>query len=201
MLELFLKGILIGLAIAAPIGPMSILCMHRTLHEGFRVGFLSGVGFAFADGTCGLIIGLGLTALSHFLIQYQFWLRLLGSLFLMYLGIQFIRMRTDAKSRQTQRERSSLHAFTTAYILALTSPVTILLFIAVFAGLGIGTFHTSMTHALSLVSGIIMGSTSWWIVFCTGLRLIHKKLNPNIMKLINIVSGLVLVGFGLSALI
>ena len=122
---------------------------------------------------------------------------MLGGVFLVYLGIKFMLMRTNIKSRINQRERSSWHAFTTAYILALTSPVTILLFTAVFAGLGIGTFHSSPVHALSLATGIISGSSTWWLVFCAGLMLLHKRLNPKITRMINVVSGLILVGFGL----
>src|SRR5579863_5838660 len=88
MVTLFLKGLIIGFAIAAPVGPIGILCIQRSLHDGFKIGLLTGLGAAFADGTYGLIAGFGLTAVSSFLIAYQFWIRLIGGLFLLYLGIK-----------------------------------------------------------------------------------------------------------------
>lgn len=197
----FIKGLFIGLAIAAPVGPMSILCMQRTLHNNFRVGFLTGLGIALADGSYGLVAGLGLTAISGFMIHYHIWIRRLGGIFLVYLGAKFMMMQPVIKSQSTKIERSPLHACTTAYLLTITNPYTIVLFTAIFAGLGIGTYHPSIVHALMLVAGIIVGSTSWWLVFCTGLVLIHKKLNPKIMKMINIVSGLIVLGFGLVSFI
>jgi len=202
MTELFLllKGFLIGLVIAAPIGPMSILCMQRTLQKNFRLGFLTGIGIALADGTYGLVAGLGITAISGFLIQHHTWVTKIGGLFLVYLGIKFIIMPTLAKSKTVNTERSSFHACSTAYMLTLTNPTTIIMFTAILAGLGIGTFHTSITHALSLVLGIVLGSTSWWLAFCTGLVLIRKKLNPKIIKIINVISGFVLMGFGIVSL-
>ncbi|MDX2165374.1 MAG: LysE family transporter [Gammaproteobacteria bacterium] len=202
MTELFLllKGCLIGLAIAAPIGPMSILCMQRTLHENFRLGFLTGIGIALADGTYGLVAGLGITAISNFLIHYHLWITRLGGLFLIYLGIKFMLLPSILKLKPNKSALSSLHACTTAYALTITNPSTIIIFTAIFAGLGIGTIHTSITHALSLVLGIILGSTSWWLAFCTGLVLIRKKLNPKIIKIINVISGFVLMGFGIVSL-
>lgn len=197
MIELFLKGFVIALAIAAPIGPMSILCMQRALHEGFRVGLMTGIGIALADGTYGLIIGLGLTSLSSLLIHHAILIRVLGGLFLMYLGIKIMATTPKSNTALKSSERSSWHACSTAYLLTLTNPSTIILFTAVFAGFGIGTFHPSLIHALSLVIGIIVGSSSWWLIYCAILVfIIHKRLNPKIMKIINIVSGGIILTFG-----
>ena len=89
MLTLFIKGLIIGFAIAAPAGPIGVLCIQRSLHDGFKIGLMIGLGAAFADdGTYGLIAGFGLTVLSSLLIDHQFWIRLIGGLFLLYLGIK-----------------------------------------------------------------------------------------------------------------
>ena len=88
MFALFIKGLIIGFAIAAPVGPIGILCIQRALHDGFKIGLMTGMGAALADGTYGLIAGLGLTAISSILIDHQFWIRLIGGLFLLYLGIK-----------------------------------------------------------------------------------------------------------------
>lgn len=88
MLALFSKGFLMGLAIAAPVGPISVLCIQRSLHNGFKVGLMTGLGAALADGTYGLIAGFGLTAISTLLIAHQFWNQLIGGIFLLYFCLE-----------------------------------------------------------------------------------------------------------------
>src|SRR5579872_6395957 len=90
MITLFIKGLIIGFAIAAPVGPIGILCIQRSLHDGFKIGLMTGMGAALADGTYGLIAGFGLTAISSMLITYQFWIQIIGGLFLFYLGIKIL---------------------------------------------------------------------------------------------------------------
>src|SRR3989338_1937334 len=128
MLELFLKGLLIGFAIAAPVGPIGILCIQRSLHDGFKVGLMTGVGAALADGTYGLIAGFGLTAISSMLIAQQFWIRVIGGLFLLYLGIKLIFTPPREKSTTNNLDKSPLHACGTTFLLTLTNPATILSF-------------------------------------------------------------------------
>src|SRR3990167_10844249 len=98
MTMLFLKGLLIGFAIAAPVGPIGVLCIQRSLHDGFKVGLMTGLGAALADGTYGLIAGFGLTAISSLLVAQQFWIRVIGGLFLLYLGIKLILTRPQERS-------------------------------------------------------------------------------------------------------
>lgn len=198
MLNLFFTGLLIGLAIAASPGPMAILCIQRSLHEGFRVGLMTGLGVAIADGTYSLITGLGLTAISDVLIHYEFYIKIIGGLFLIYLGIHAIVTHAKPKPVLKTAERSSWHAFSTAYFITLTSPATILLFIAIFASLGIGTNQAGIISAISLATGLILGSSTWWLILSASIvYIIHKRLSPKIMKIINIISGLVFIGFGL----
>src|SRR5690349_8507582 len=110
MLIFFLKGLLIGLAIAAPVGPIGILCIQRSLQEGFKIGLFTGLGAAMADGTYGLMAGFGLTAISSLLVSYQFWIRILGGLFLLYLGIKLLLQPYRALKVSNNSERSSWHA-------------------------------------------------------------------------------------------
>src|SRR5580765_8151140 len=110
MVTLFLKGLIIGFAIAAPVGPIGILCTQRSLHDGFKIGLMTGLGAALADGTYGLIAGFGLTALSSLLIAQQFWIRVIGGLFLLYLGIKLILSPARTKSTTHHFDRSPLHA-------------------------------------------------------------------------------------------
>ncbi len=200
MLTLFTQGLIIGFAIAAPVGPIGVLCIQRSLHEGFKIGLMTGLGAALADGAYGLIAGFGLTAVSSFLMDYQFWIRLIGGLFLLYLGIKLFF--TPARTQSTgNSDRSAWHAFGTTFLLTLTNPATILSFIAVFAGLGLGTTSTDYAHAVILVLGIILGSAIWWLFLSGGVAFIlHHRLTPATMQSINRFSGIIILAFSVFAL-
>lgn len=200
MLSLFIKGLIIGFAIAAPVGPISILIIHRTLHDGFKIGLMTGIGAALADCVYGLIAGFGLTAISSVLIAHQFLIRFVGGLFLVYFGIKLFITPPRTKSAG-KSDKSSWHAFVTTFLLTLTNPLTILSFIAIFAGLGLGTTHPDMINALILVAGITLGSAIWQFSLSSFVAFIlHHRLNPTVMKNINRFSGIIILAFGIYAL-
>ncbi len=200
MLELFLKGFIIGFAIAAPVGPIGVLCIQRSLHNGFGVGLMTGLGAALADGVYGLIAGFGLTAVSHFLIKEQVWIRVIGGLFLIYLGIKTA-CASPCQQTASRLDRSPWHACGTTFLLTLTSPLTILSFIAVFSGLGLGSTNTHYTYALALVLGITLGSGAWWFLLSGGVAFIlHHRITPRIMRIINAVSGAIILACGVFSL-
>lgn len=200
MITLFIKGLIIGFAIAAPVGPIGVLCIHRSLHDGFKIGLMTGLGAALADGTYGLIAGLGLTAISSLLISHQFWIRVIGGLFLLYLGIKLFLTPPRQRSSGSD-DKSAWHALGTTYLLTLTNPATILSFIAVFAGLGLGTTSTDYASAIILVIGITLGSAIWWFILSGGIAFIlHHRLSPSILRAINRFSGIIIFIFGIAAL-
>ncbi|MBM5805898.1 MAG: LysE family translocator, partial [Candidatus Verstraetearchaeota archaeon] len=133
-----LRGLLIGFAIAAPVGPIGILCIQRTLAKGRIYGFASGLGAATADAIYGAVAGFGLTFISDVLINQQLWLRLLGGAFLLYLGTRTILSKPSKETPQTANKGLAAD-YTSTFLLTLTNPMTILSFIAVFAGLGLGS--------------------------------------------------------------
>ncbi len=201
MIELFLKGLIIGFAIAAPVGPIGILCIQRSLHEGFKIGLMTGLGAALADGTYGLMAGFSLTAVSSLLISHQFWIRIMGGIFLLYLGITLMKASPKKNSLQEKVDRSPWHACATTFLLTLANPATILSFIAVFAGLGLGTIHPDYIHAVILVIGIILGSAMWWLLLSASTALIfHRFISLSLMRIINWISGGIMLLFGLFAL-
>ncbi len=201
MLPLFIKGLIIGFAIAAPVGPIGVLCIQRSLHDGFRNGLMTGLGAALADGTYGLIAGFGLTALSSLLIAQQFWIRVVGGLFLLYLGIKLFLTKPQEKSTDNS-DKSSWHALFTTYFLTLTNPATILSFVAVFAGLGLGTINPSYQDAIILVLGITIGSGIWWFILSSGVAfMLHHRLSEAMMQGINRLSGAIILAFGIFALL
>lgn len=201
MLPLFVKGLIIGFAIAAPVGPIGVLCIQRSLHDGFKIGLMTGLGAALADGTYGLIAGFGLTALSTLLIAHQFWIRVIGGLFLLYLGTKLFFTPPREKSAGNS-DKSSWHALCTTYFLTLTNPATILSFVAVFAGLGLGTINPSYLDAIILVLGITIGSAIWWFILSSGVAfMLHHRLSQTMMQGINRLSGVIIFAFGIVALL
>lgn len=201
MLALFLKGLVIGFAIAASVGPIGVLCIQRSLHDGFKIGLMTGIGAALADGTYGLIAAFGLTAISSMLVAHQFWIRIIGGLFLLYLGVKIFLTPTRERSAVGNSDRSPWHACATTYFLTITNPMTILSFVAIFAGLGLGSTSIDYADAVLLVVGITLGSAIWWLLLSGGVAcILHKRISPSFMRVINWISGSIILIFGLIAL-
>ncbi|MEM8809698.1 MAG: LysE family transporter, partial [Cyanobacteria bacterium P01_G01_bin.38] len=170
---LFLKGILLGFAIAAPVGPIGVLCIRRTLAYGRLSGLLSGLGAATADGVYGGIAAFGLALVSDFLVNQSSWLRIIGGLFLCYLGITTFLAKPANKAAPTTRT-GLLGVYLSTVVLTLTNPATILSFVLIFAGfapadLGYG-------QAAILVSGVFLGSALWWIFLSGGVSMFRRWL-------------------------
>jgi threonine/homoserine/homoserine lactone efflux protein len=202
MLFILLKGLIIGFAIAAPVGPIGVLCIQHSLQDGFKVGLMTGIGAAFADGIYGLIAGFGLTSVSNLLIAHQFWIRIIGGSFLLYMGIKLILSLPQKQSNKYKPDRSPLHACGTTFLLTLTNPATILSFIAIFAGLGLGTINPDYAQAIILVLGITLGSAFWWILLSGGVAFIlRRKVNSLLLRIIQRLSGTTIIAFGIFALI
>jgi threonine/homoserine/homoserine lactone efflux protein len=197
---IFLRALIIGLAIAAPVGPIGVLCIRRTLSHGRVVGFVSGLGAATADAFYGSIAGLGLTAVAHLLIGELLWLRLVGGIFLCYLGVVTC-MATAAEGVAATKASSLYRAYLSTLGLTLTNPTTILSFVAIFAGLGFGS---SVAHSLSaavpLVLGVFTGSALWWLTLSTVVSRLRAHVTTRGMIGVNRISGMVILIFGAVAL-
>lgn len=197
--DLFARGLVIGFAIAAPVGPIGMLVIRRTLAEGRWLGLATGMGAAVADALYGCVGAFGLTLISSFLIGYAFWTKLIGGLFLCWLGVSTFRAKPRAENAEGSKARY-LTAFATTLALTLTNPVTILSFMAVFAGLGLGAAAGDYGAAGIVVAGVLLGSTLWWLLLSGGVALVRHKLTPSAMHWINRGSGAFLAAFGAYAL-
>ncbi|KJS82039.1 LysE family translocator [Desulfosporosinus sp. BICA1-9] len=195
----FIKGLIIGFSIAAPVGPIGILCIRRTLAEGMVSGFLSGLGAATADATYGIIAGFSLTIISNFLIGQQVLLRLIGGIFLCYLGIRTF-IKRPAEKPALVDDKGLFGNYFSTFLLTLTNPMTIISFAAVFAGLGLGANSSSYVSSLILVIGVFLGSGSWWLILCLMVNLFRKRFSITGLQWVNRASGLVIMIFGLIAL-
>jgi threonine/homoserine/homoserine lactone efflux protein len=198
-LSILLRGGLIGLSIAAPVGPIGVLCIRRTLAEGRAAGLVSGLGAATADAIYGCIAGFGLTLISSLLVSQQAWLRLVGGLFLCYLGVRTLLAR-PAQNAAAAPGRGLASNYASTFFLTLTNPMTILSFAAIFAGMGLGQARGGYGAAALLVLGVFLGSAAWWLLLSGGVGALRARFPATGLVWVNRISGVIIVGFGCVAL-
>lgn len=192
---LLLKGMLLGFSIAAPLGPIGLLCIRRTLAEGRLTGFVSGLGAATADAVFGSIAAFGLGLAATFLVGQQVWLRLLGGCFLIYLGLRTVFAPVSGTPAAVSGS-GLVRAYASTLVLTLTNPITILAFTAIFAGFNLAGSGGAWTGSLALVAGIFTGSALWWFALSAGAGFLRWRLNPASLKWVNRLSGAVIIVFG-----
>lgn len=197
-LFLFGKGILLGLAIAAPLGPIGALCISRTLERGFWAGVAGGLGTALADGAYALMAAAGFTAFALLLDTISIPLQLLGGAFLLWLGWKSFQPKPPPTAARVGA-RDLLSTTGATFLLTITNPATILSFAAIFAGLGLASEGDGWTAA-ALVAGVFAGSMIWWIFLSGTVALLHHRLPESFAMWVSRISGVVLIGFGLVAI-
>src|SRR5437899_10142107 len=198
-LSFLLKGLALGFSIAAPVGPIGVLCIRRSLAEGRQIGFATGLGAATADAIYGAVAAFGLTVISSFLVGQKWWLGLIGGIFLCYLGVRTFLSR-PAESSVTMPNGDLASAYCSTLILTLTNPMTIFSFVAVFAGFGLAKSPDYFAASL-LVAGVFAGSAFWWLLLSTGVALFRSRVTPNWMRSVNRFSGGVIFAFGVYSLV
>ncbi len=198
-LTFLFRGILIGFSIAAPVGPIGVLCIRRTLADGRAAGLVSGLGAATADALYGCVAGFGLTLISNFLVRQQWWLGLIGGLFLCYLGGKTL-LSKPAEQAASAKATGLLGAYASTFFLTVTNPVTILAFAAIFAGLGLANTRGNYGAAAVLVLGVFLGSAAWWLLLSGGVSLLRERFTATGLQWVNRISGVIILGFGLFAL-
>jgi threonine/homoserine/homoserine lactone efflux protein len=195
-----IQGFLIGFAIAAPVGPIGVLCIRRTLADGRLTGFLSGLGAASADMCYGAVAAFGITALRDFLTSQQFWLRLIGGIFLIFLGVRAFLAQPADKASTVQGKRGLFGAYISTLGLTLTNPATIISFTFIFAGLRLGQTGAGYLGAGLLVAGVFLGSAAWWLALSGMVGFFRERFTPAWMRSVNRIAGLMLCSFGVAAL-
>lgn len=193
--ELWWRGALMGFAIAAPVGPIGLLCIQRTLDGGALRGLVSGLGAATADAIYGGIAAFGLTVIAAFLMEQRLWLAAFGGAFLCYLGV-----RTVLARPATQAARGSsaglAGAYASTFVLTLTNPITIFSFLAIFAGMGLAGRQGDHAAAGVLVLGVFCGSAAWWLLLSGGVARLRRRFTPAALQWVNRTAGVVILGFG-----
>lgn len=199
-LFVLIQGLAIGFSVAAPVGPIGLLCLMRTLKRGRVSGLVTGLGAATADAIYGCIGGFGITFLAQTLIDQQMWFRLVGGAFLIYLGARAFASQTGSSADLSERN-GLVSDFGTTFVLTLTNPMTIISFGAVFAALGIGATRAAYLDASMLLIGIFSGSALWWVVLTFGVSLFRNTMHSDRLDWISRVSGVIIAGFGAAALV
>jgi len=202
ILEIFAEGLIIGVALAAPVGPIGVLCIRTTLLKGPLAGFVTGLGAATADAMYGFVAAFGLTMVSNFLLEAQSVLSLVGGGFLIWLGLRAWRAHPGSPDQPTATNSLGLFSgglfsgYATTVGLTLANPATIFTFLAIFAGLGMAAGNRTVVEAAFLVAGVFLGSAAWWLFLAGLTSRLRARLDQGGMQWINRLSALLLAGFG-----
>jgi threonine/homoserine/homoserine lactone efflux protein len=197
ILLLLLKGVAIGLAIAAPVGPVAVLCIRRTLLQGHAAGFASGLGAVTADVIFGAIATFGVAALSDVLLEHEIALRVVGGAFLLGLGLDTYRKAPPPPSRPLAGRL--VQACASALLLTITNPITIFAFTAIFAGFGIVGHDMTLPASWSLIVGVALGAALWWSGLTLAAGLLRERVAGQQLRWLNKLSGGLILVFAAGA--
>ena len=196
----FFRGVAVGLAIAAPVGPIGVLCIRRTLAGGMRLGVVSGLGAAAADALYAGIATFALALATAYVARVIEPLHLIGGAFLLWLGVTTA-LRAPPPAAAVAPARAYAGAFASTFALTVVNPATILSFGAVIAGAAFGAQPPAGLGAVRLVAGVFAGSAPWWLALSGAVAIVRRGLPATAMRAINVVSGLVLATFGVAAIV
>lgn len=194
----FLKGLVVGFFMAAPIGPMGNLCIHRTLSNGRTSGLISGLGAVTADGLYSAVAAYGLTVVSDFIASKQHWFSLVSGIFLVYLGIRIFLTRSSAKDAGG-RGKNLAGDYVSALFITLANPLVVIAFVAIFAGLGIGSSGMDMFRATGIVLGVVSGSALCWALLSLWVGALRRKMSDATLNFMHKTFGTVILMFAAAA--
>jgi threonine/homoserine/homoserine lactone efflux protein len=194
MLVVFLlEGIVVGIIIAVPVGPVGLICVRRTIFRGKLAGLVSGLGAATADAIFGFIAAFGLTFISDWLIGYEPWLRVAGGCYLLFAGGSAILSTVSLQAEaEPPRAENIFRYFFSTFALTLTNPITILAFLGIFAAVGFSGEKVTLVRAAILVLGVWLGSLLWWLALSFGVGALFRTFGRGYLKWINRGSGVIL---------
>jgi threonine/homoserine/homoserine lactone efflux protein len=197
---LFIQGIIVGLTLAVPVGPISLVCIQRTVAGGRLHGIISGLGVATADSFYAAVAFLGLTSVSGLIIGHQSLFRLLAGIVLILVGIQVFRS-VPARVSEGDGQKPYLQDYLSLLAIAAANPLTIIFFITILPGFGVVAQGTTVIAAVPFVAGIFLGSSVWWIILCGSLGSVRSRLGTDNLRWINRISGILIACFGAGMLL
>ena len=197
VLEYITKGVIFGLIVTAPLGPLGILCIQRTINRGWISGLITGVAAAFADIMYAIIAGFGVSVIANFLDENQLTIRIVGGIIVAILGVR-IYMSNPAKQfrRQKTQKRTYISDFVSGFLITITNPIVIVFFGAAFASLGLDEAESGKSVILTIL-GVFMGAVGWWIGLTVLVNIFRDKINLRKLWWINKITGVFVAIFGL----
>jgi len=200
-LQFLIKGIIVGLVVSIPLGPMGVLCVQRTLNKGKSSGFSSGMGIATADTIFALIAGLGISFIIHFLSEQQLIIKIIGGVVITFIGLKIFITNPVKQLKKHRREGKTLFEdFISILFMALSNPFTVFLYIAIFAGLNLQNISAGYSSALLVVTGVFVGASISWFTISTVINHFRAKIRLRKLMLINRIAGITIILFGVFAI-
>ena len=193
--SMFLKGLVVGFMIAAPVGPVNVLCARRTIVNGRLVGIVSGLGAALADTFFGAVAAFGLVFIHTLLLTERFWLGLGGTVILVVIGVRTLMADVPRPNPKQEDAANLLGDFTSTFILTLFNPVTILSFLACFSAFGIDSDDKADLDDWLLLLGVFTGATAWWLLLTTAVGMFRSKFDQETLRWANRIAGVVILAF------
>tara|TARA_R110000824_G_scaffold118960_19_gene272706 strand:+ start:130450 stop:131091 length:642 start_codon:yes stop_codon:yes gene_type:complete len=200
--ELIVRGLAIGIAVAAPIGPVNLVVIRRTLRFGKLNGLVSGTGAALGDGVFAAMAAFSLTAAIDIFMAYELWLQGIGGLFLLFLGFRTLMTHPHLDEAPSENVSSvAARVFLATFALTITNPATMLGFIAIFGGMAdLGATGQGYGHAIVLTGAVICGSMLWWLGLSQFVGAFRHRMSDHLLEIINRISGGLIVAFGVMVL-
>ena len=190
-LNLLWKGVVTGLAVSIPLGPLGILCIQRTVNKNWKSGIFSGIGIAMADTVYAFVAGFSLSIIVDFIRTYELYFKLVGFFVLLLLGIYIFRSNPTKQIQDYKRKGSShLQDFLTTFLVTLSNPLSVFVFVAIFTGYSIVLQFSQPLEALLMIGGIFMGGSLWWFIITGLANLFRHKFTINTLYWANRIIGL-----------
>ena len=194
------KGMLVGLMVSIPLGPMGVLIIQKTLHKGALSGFIAGMGAASADLFYAAVAAFGLGFVINIVQAHELLLQIIGGIFLIMIGLKIYFDNPIRQIRQRRQGRVSktglLGDYLSLFFLTVSNPITVVVFMAVFAGMSVFGESSSLLGEVLVVAGVLLGGGVWWYTLSTLVNIFRKKIRLRVLITINRVSGMIITILG-----
>ena len=204
MINTFITGMIIGVLVSAPTGPLGILCIQRTLHKGRLNGIVTGLGATTSDLVYAVLVGFSMNFVIDFVEQYRFVIQIVGSIILFFFGYKIFTKETE-KSIDDEKigttNRNLLSTYTSAFGLCVSNPIIIFLFIALFARFNFFSSKSNVYQVLLALSSIFVGALSWWVTLTMIVGSLRKKFKKRGLRILNFITGGVLIVLSIAGIV